>query len=237
MLLFSAGTAQAQYRVKGTVFDNTGSFPIEAVSVMGTNGALTVTDSSGRYSIQVREQDSIWFSYQGKPTPKYAVLNIQDVNRFDLALKIKLDILPEVRIRTRRYYDDSLENRRNYAKVFDYNKPSLGSMTSVGPTGAGIDVNELIRLFQFRKNKSMLRFQQRLILEEQDKFIDRKFNKPLVRLLTGFKDDELQQFMQAYRPTYEFAAMATDYDFRRFIKIAAAEYRKSKEVSRPAGNL
>lgn len=228
--------AGAQFKVKGTVLDNSGTYPIDAVSVMSTGGRFAMTDSTGRYQIEVAEKDSIWFSYQGKPTPKYAVLKIQDVTRFDIALKIKMDLLPEVRIRTRKYYDDSLENRRNYAKVFDYEKPNLGSMTSVGAMGAGIDVNELIRLFQFRKNKSMLRFQQRLVQEERDKFVDRKFNKPLVKLLSGLDGDLLSEFMQAYRPTYEFTAMASDYDFRHFIKLAATEFKKTKKIA-VTGNL
>lgn len=237
MLLLACQVSLAQYRVKGTVYESSGTVPIAAVTVLSTSGALAITDSAGRYSVQVAETDSIWFSYQGKPTPKYPVLKIQDVNRFDLALKIKMEVLPEVRIRTRRYYDDSLQNRRDYARVFDYQKPSLGSMTSVGPSGAGIDVNELIRVFQFRKNKSMLRFQQRLVQEEQEKFVDRKFNKPLVRLLTGFDGDTLTKFMMEYRPTYEFTSMVSDYDFRRFIKVAAAEFRKTHIHNRQPGKL
>ena len=36
----------------------------------------------------------------------------------------------------------------------------------VGPSGAGIDIDELIRVFQFKKNKSMEKFRERL--EEQE---------------------------------------------------------------------
>ena len=229
-LLFFCGSATAQYTVKGTVLDNSKTFPIPSVTVMSTNGELTMTDSSGRYTIAVGEKDSIWFSYQGKPTPKYPVLQIADVTQFNISLRIKMDVMPEVRIRTRSYIDDSLENRRRYARVFDYQKPSLGTMTSIGPGGAGIDVNELIRLFQFRKNKSMLRFRQRLENEEKEKFIDRRFNKTLVKQLTDLEGEALLQFMQAYRPTYEFTAMASDYDFRYFIKIAAEQYKRNKTL-------
>lgn len=229
-LVFFTGNATAQYLVKGTVLDDTKTYPIASVTVMSTNGGFTLTDSSGRYAISVGEKDSIWFSYQGKPTPKYPVMTIQDVTQFNISLRIKMDVMPEVRIHTRSYINDSLENRRAYARIFDYEKPSLGTMTSVGAMGAGIDVNELIRLFQFRKNKSMLRFQQRLVNEERDKFIDRRFNKSLVRQLTGLEGEALDQFMQTYRPTYEFTAMASDYDFRYFIKIAAEQFMRKKPL-------
>lgn len=229
--VFAAGTASAQYKVKGHVYDSSRTVPIELVTVQSTGGQLTMTDTSGAYTINVSEKDSIWFSYLGKPTPKYPVLKIADVTQFDLALRLKMDVMREVRIKTRSYKEDSIQNRRDYAKVFDFHRPSLGTMTSVSPTGAGFDVDEIIRLFQFRKNRSMERFRQRLEQEERDKFIDRRFNKLLVKRLTGIeKDDELKDFMQKYRPTFEFTSGTSDYDFQYFIKIAYQEYKKSRKA-------
>jgi hypothetical protein len=186
-----------------------------------------MTDSTGAYTIQVAERDSIWFSFLGKPTPKYPVLKIADVRQFDIALHLKPDVMREVKIRTRNYKEDSLQNRRDYAKAFDFQRPSLGTMTSITSSGVGFDVQEIIRLFQFRKNKSMERFRERLEQEERDKFIDRRFSKGLVKRLTGVeKEEELKDFMQRYRPTYEFTAGTSDYDFQYFIKIAYREYKK-----------
>lgn len=222
--------ASAQFKVKGAVYDSSRIYPIESVTVMATNGKLALTDSNGHYEIEVGERDSIWFSFLGKPTPRYPVAKIADVYHFDLALRLKMDVLKEVVVKTRSYANDSLQNRKDYAKVFDYRKPGLSTMTSVGPMGAGIDVNELIRLFQFRKNKSILKFQQRLEQEEKDNFVDKRFNKFLVKSLTGLDGNALTEFMQRYRPTFEFAAGASDYDFRFFIKLAAEQFKKSKPV-------
>jgi hypothetical protein len=197
---------------------------------MSTNGRLTMTDSLGHYQIDVREKDSVWFSFLGKPTPKYPVLKIADVTQFDIALRLKVDVLQEVRIKTRNYKEDSIQNRKDYAKIFNYQKPSLSTMTSVGPMGAGIDVAELIRLFQFRKNKAALKFQERLLEEEKEKFIDRRFNKGLVRRLTELDGDELNQFMERFRPGFEFAAGTSDYDFQFYIKRAAEVYKSLKNI-------
>ena len=224
-----ANKASAQYRVKGHVYDSTRTFPIERVTVQSTGGHMTMTDSTGSYAINVAEKDSIWFSYLGRPTPKYPVLKIADVMQFDLALHLKPDVMREVKIKTRNYKEDSTQNRRDYAKVFNYQKPSLGTMTSVTSSGVGFDVQEIIRLFQFRKNKSMQRFKERLEQEERDKFVDRRFNKGLVKRLTRVeKDEELTDFMRRYRPTFEFTAGTSDYDFQYFIKIAFQEYKKTK---------
>lgn len=220
VLLFLLGSTAvtAQVRVQGTVFDSSRTFPLEAVSVMSTSGKGTITDANGFYFIDLDIKDSLWFSYQGKPTIKFPVKKISYPAQFDLALKIPVTIMPEVKIKPRDYRQDSLQNRIDYAKGFDFRRPNVESMTSIGPQGAGVDINELIRLFQFRRNKSMMRFQERLLQQERDAFVDHRFNKALVRRLTGLSGELLDLFMSLYRPSYEFTKYTSDYDFQLYIR-------------------
>ncbi|HEU4469538.1 MAG TPA: hypothetical protein VFR58_00520 [Flavisolibacter sp.] len=224
-LLWISGDSLAQYKVKGIVFDSSRVYRIEAVTVMSTGGRTTTTDSLGRYQIEVAEQDSIWFSFLGKPTPKYPVLKIADVSRFDISLQLKTNVMEEVKIRNRSYKMDSIQNRKDYAKVFNYQKVSVGSMTSIGSMGAAIDLQELIRLFQFRKNKATLKFQERLLEQERTRFVDHRFNKNLVKRLTSLDGEELDRFMTLYRPTYEFTLAAGEYDFQLYIKTAFGQFK------------
>jgi hypothetical protein len=64
----------------------------------------------------------------------------------------------------------------------------------------------------------MQRFQDRLVQQEKEKYVDHRFNKGLVRRLTNLTGEELDKFMNAYRPTYEFTLYSSDYDFQAFIK-------------------
>ena len=219
---------QAQYKVKGTVYDSSRLYPIEAVTVLSTSGKGTMTDSLGRYQLEVSEKDSIWFSFLGKPTPKYPILKIADITRFDIALHLKMDVMKEVKIRSRVYKEDSVQNRKDYAKAFNFRRPSFESMTSVNATGAGIVIQELIRLFQFKKNKSMEKFRERLLEQEREKFVDYKFSKALVRRLTGLDSTRLTIFMQTYRPSFEFVLYSSEYDFQLYIKQAGEEFKKTK---------
>ena len=187
-----------------------------------------MTDSLGRYQISVGEKDSIWFSYLGKPTPKYPVLKILDVTQFDIALRLKSDVMKEVIVRNRNYRQDSIQNRKDYAKVFDFHRPNIASLTSIGPTGAGIDLDELIRVFQFRKNKSMEKFKARLEEQEHEKFIDHRFNRALVRRLTGLDGTELDIFMVRYRPSYLYTLTANEYDFQVYIKKCFSLYKPAR---------
>jgi hypothetical protein len=220
-----ARPASAQYTVRGTVLDSSRHYPLQSVTVQATNGTGTITDAAGFYELNVGAQDSIWFSYLGKPTRKFPVLQMADRTQFDIALRVNVPVLPEVKIRQRNYKLDSLQNREEYSKIFNFRKPNLESMTSIGPGGAGIDINELIRTFQFKKNRSTLRFQERLVQQEQDKFIDHRFNRALVRRLTNFDEPALDRFMVLYRPDFEFAAYANEYQFQLYIKESAAKFR------------
>jgi hypothetical protein len=226
-VLFST-SVQAQYKVKGTVYDSSRIYPIESVTVLSSSGKGTVTDSMGRYQLDVSDLDSIWFSFLGKPTPRYPILKIADLSRFDIALRIKMNVMQEVRVRTHVYKEDSLQNRRDYAKAFDFKRPNISDMTSISSSGVGIDLDEVIRVFQFRKNRSMEKFRERLQEQERQKFVDYKFNKPLVRRLTHLAEADLDKFMLQYRPTYEFALYSSEYDFQYYIKKSGEQYTRAK---------
>ena len=195
---------------------------------MSTSGKGTITNAEGFYQIEAGAQDSIYFSYLGKPTVKFPVRKITNTSQFDLALKVPVSVLKEVKVMPRNYKLDSIQNRRDYEKVFDFRRPNVESMTSIGPMGAGIDINELIRLFQFRKNKSTMRFQQRLLQQERDKFIDYRFSKAVVLRLTGLTGEEQQRFMLLFRPSYEFALYTSDYEFHAYIKEAGEKFKTGK---------
>lgn len=198
------------------MYDSSRNYVIELVTVLSTSGKGAITNADGHYEIEVMEKDSIWFSYLNKPTVKFPVLKIANPFEFDISLQINVTVLKEVKVRQRNYREDSMQNRMDYAKVFNYQKPKLSP--SVSNMGVGFDLNEIINMFRFKRNRSMLAFQQRLLQQERDKSVDHRFNKALVRRLTSLTGNELDSFMIVYRPSFEFTMMTSDYDFQQYIK-------------------
>jgi hypothetical protein len=230
---FNSQDAAAQYlKVKGVVYDSARNSTMSGVSVLSTSGRGTMTNANGEYELLVPEKDSIWFSYLNKPTVKYPVKNMADPLRFDLALHVKVQTLKEVVLRPRNYRQDSLQNRLDYAKVFNWQRPNFSSLTSVTGAGVGFDIQEIFRSFQFRKNRSMASFQKRLLQEERDKFIDQRFSKALVLRLTGLTGTARDSFMIAYRPSYYFVLLSAEYDFQKFIKDCYEMYKKGIPLNR-----
>ena len=228
LLIFSfAKSSSAQlYKIRGIVYDSTRTYPVEAVSVLSTSGRGTVTNPDGFYEIEVGEQDSIWFSYLNKPTRKFPVSKIITPFSFDISLQVNIPELKEVKVRQRNYRLDSIQNRLDYAKIFNYEKPGLKTVTPQYGAGVGFDLQELINIFRFRRNKSMLSFQNRLLQQERDKFVDNRFNKALVRRLTFLTDPALDSFMLIYRPSYLFTQTAGDYEFHKYIKDSGERFKK-----------
>jgi hypothetical protein len=234
LLLFFAGIANAQFTtISGTVYDITARRPLEAVAVQSTSGRGTITDSAGRYSLTIRTKDSIWFSVVGKSTMKYPVDTITNTSGFDVMIHIKATELPEVKVRNRYYKFDSMQNRKDYAKVFEFRKPSLRLSsnptynTTPGVT-VGLDLNEVINMFRFKRNRQILALQRRLIQQEQDAYIDHRFKKFLVIKLTGLKSPELDTFMQRYRPDYHLLLTFNDLEFGYYIQQCFEAYKYNR---------
>lgn len=215
--------------VSGTVYDITKKTPIESVSVLSTSGKGTSTDSLGHYSIIVNEKDSLYFSFLNKPTPKYPVSTIANPGSFDISILKKVQQLPSIFVKQRNYRMDSLQNRLEYEKVFNYQKPGFSTSMNSNPggmAGVGVDLDELINMFKFKKNRRMVAFQKRLVTEEQDKYISHRFNKGLVKKLTGLNAPELDSFMKEFKPTLDMTIQFNDLEFGQFI-IEAFKYYKA----------
>jgi hypothetical protein len=236
-LIITTSQLQAQLTVTGTVFDSSKKNYVENVRVESNTGSNTRTDSMGRYKIIVSEKDSLTFIYQNKPTQKFAVKDIPNLMQFDLSLGVTVKggyhTLKEVVIFARSYREDSLENRQTYVDAFNYRKPTI--RTSVSPSGAvGADVNEIINMFRFKRNKHLKAFQARLEQQEQDNFVRYRFNRNFVRRITQLQGAELDTFMIRYLPTYEFASTVDDVTFNKY--ILNASYAFKIELLKQDGN-
>ncbi len=222
--------ADSQIWLTGKVYDSTRMIAIPSVKVSSKLGEVTFTDSVGRYAIQVQSNDTIFFTYRGKSTMLFPVKAIRYTSGFDVALQVrvqdKYQTLKEVVVIGKSYKQDSIENREYYNRVFNFDRGGV-RISETGTMGGtpGLDLGSMIQMLQFRKNKSIKKFQGRLIEEEQNKFIDYKFNKQLVQQLTKLSGKDLEKFMVAYRPTYEMVSYSEEYDFLKYI-LEASKYFK-----------
>ncbi len=238
IILLPAITHAQLLQLNGTVYDYFNKKPLEAVTVYTSSGKHTITDSLGKYLIDVVRKDSVWFSYFSKQTMKYPVDTITNFSDFEVALYVDVAWLPEIKVRNKDYHLDSIQNRQDYAKIFNYKKPGLKIISASpsayvpGSVTAGLDINELINIFRFKRNRQLLSFQERLLQQEQDKYIDHRFSKIFVRRLTTLEAPALDTFMVIYRPNYYDLLTWNDIELGVYIQQSFKTYqhlRKDQE--------
>jgi len=226
--------AASQARVEGTVYDRSQRFPMQGVSVLASSGNGTTTDSLGHYVIRLRPTDSLYFSYLGKVSAKIPAKHIEDGVPFDMSLDVPYDSLSTVFVGPRSYRQDSLANRRDYQKIFDYDGSGYvvdKKAANNGSFGIGIDID---MLFDGKRNKRMDNFRQFLEQEEHEKYVDHRFTKAVVRRITGLQTPVLDSFMRSYRPSYEFVlACATDWELYQYIQTAGRSFSEMWKQDHP----
>jgi hypothetical protein len=216
-------TVHAQYTtISGVVYDITGHRPVEAVTV-NSNSNVAQTDSLGRYNIVLRAKDSIWFSLFGKSTPKFPIDTITDPQSFNVMIHVMGYDLPEVRVRNNNYRLDSIQNRVDYAKYFNYRPPGIrlsNNQQLFNPAGltVGLDLDELINMFRVKRNRNLQFLQNRLLAQEQEKYVNSRFTKKFVQKLTRLEGDELIKFMNFSKPTYEMLTLLNDLELGLYIQ-------------------
>lgn len=219
-----------QLTISGTVYDSTKAIPVMNVLVKSGSGTQAITDSAGHYEIVATDKDSLTFIYRNKPTAKFAVRQIQNIGNFDISLHIrvaeKFKTMKEVKVYTKNFRQDSIENRQYYNKIFSYEKPGVASSITPGSGSVGLDLDEFINIFRFKRNKQLRKMQDRLLEQEQENYIKYRFNKTAVKRITRLEGADLDTFMALYRPDFEFTQMATTVEFYQYILTASYQFKK-----------
>ena len=230
LFLFAEGYAYAQFTVSGTVYDSTKTIPVRNVLVVSGSGSQVITDSTGRYTIVATDNDSLTFIYNNKPTARFSIKQIPDISGFDISLHVrvaeKFRTMKEVKVYSKNYRQDSIENRQHYNKIFNYQKPGVATSINPGSGGVGMDIGEFVNIFRFKRNKQIRRLQTRLLEQEEENYIKYRFNKTAVRRITRLEGADLDHFMVRYKPDFEFTQMATTVEFYQYILNASYQYKK-----------
>lgn len=228
-----ATNVTGQIVISGTVYDSSKLYVVPGVNVAATSGVLTTTDSLGAYHINVSENDSLSFFYKGKSTVKFPVKTIGNYTAFDISLRIKVTakykLLQGVTVFSDTYHLDSTQNRMEYAKIFNLEKPGLRSTSTPGEP-PGLDIDELINMFRFKKNKQNLAFQKRLVEDEQDRYVDYRFNSRLIHRITGLGGDTLARYKKLYRPSYSFVVSSTLAQFYEYLLNTSYSFKKEEGI-------
>ncbi|MGZ3776521.1 MAG: hypothetical protein ACXVIY_07780 [Mucilaginibacter sp.] len=231
LFLFGFVSVKAQV-ITGRILADTSNKPLTATMVTHS-GHQTSSNASGEFSIPVSGVgDTIKVFAIGYQVYFYPVKDIK-TDRIIIRLKAVSIMLRDVMIRANRdHKKDSINLRKDYARVFNYQPPKLTDAIVSPPSNvpfAFVNIDLLTVLSAItKKSDPKYKLKNQLLKDEQADFVATRFNRGLVTRITNLKGDSLNTFMDKYHPTLEWVKKASDYDMIQYIKTKAAEFRKGK---------
>jgi hypothetical protein len=215
--------------ISGTVIDKTTRQPVSG-ALVSIGNSKTFTNTSGRFEIaNTALNDSLKIVHFAYKT--YTAVISKMVVTLHVELEPTVISLNTVTVHSdRNFKKDSIENRITYAKQFNYKGPTVMDVFTGNPNkqpGELISINPLLLIAVLtKKSTPEYKFNRILIRNEQADYIERKFNRGVVSRITHLKGDTLSEFLIRYRPTYQFAKKATDYDMEIYIKESYERFQK-----------
>ena len=111
------------------------------------------------------------------------------------------------------YRLDSLANRQQYDRIFNFERNDIGMPAS----GAGVGITSEA-IFNAKKSRQAEALQQRLKEDEEYNYVSHRFTKALVSKLGQLESPALDTFMRYYRPDYSLLkSFETDYEYYQLI--------------------
>jgi hypothetical protein len=224
--LVYVGIAQTKKTIQGNVSDGNSGLPIRSASIRNTlTGATVVSHSEGRFSLPVSKGNILAFSATGYYTDTLTVTDsVLALDKLIIGLRVLPATLPDVTITGRfsPYQLDSMERRRNFlALVGEREVPTVSRANDLG-FGVGINLD------RFSKKEKNRRAARSLFeVTEEEAYINYRWNDSVVNRYTRFTGDELTNFMQTFRPTWEWLRQHTRNDDMLFyINRSRKKYNK-----------
>ncbi|WP_448700920.1 hypothetical protein ACFGVR_02540 [Mucilaginibacter sp. AW1-3] len=215
--LVSAAFAQRkELNIRGIVYSK--NINVRLPNVLITNDfthASVINDNLGAFEIKAAIGDTLIFNCRNFSDQKIVVT--ADVAVF--VFMVPIITLMQVDIKDVTKKQDLADVMKGYNKQGIYNNGKSSTLGAIFNP-----VNGLYNLFGSGP-KNARRFQKYAANENEQTEIDRRFNKPFVKKMSGIQDSvKLQWFMTTYRPAIEQIRKWTDYDLIDYIRKSYKEF-------------
>jgi hypothetical protein len=228
LLLVSGPTANAQQFLTGKVYVKGSSDTLISVSIHNiTAQRYDLSDEDGSYRVQAAPGDHIAFSSVGHKTDTITVTSSDLTASYPVYLEIKAQTLQAVRVgEFSNYQLDSIDRRKEYAWVYDHGNERRFEQERKGD-GVGVNMNIFRNTSTAAKQRE--RLEKRLLKEEQDYYVDFRYNKDYVAKITRLQGDSLKTFMKKYRPSFDYCRKAATVDILVYINDCYKQFVKPAE--------
>jgi hypothetical protein len=230
LLLFLCSlSCSAQQFLTGKIYKQNSSETLLSVSIHNiTANRYDLSEEDGSYHIQAAPGDHISFSSVGYKADTITITASLLTAAYQVYLDIRPQELQAVRVgEFNNYQLDSMDRKKEYAWVYDHDNTPHVAKDRQGADGVGITMNIFRKSSE--KEKQRIHLEKRLAKEEEDYYVDYRYNVSYVTKITHLKGDSLKQFMQKYRPSYEYCRKAANVDILVYINDSYKQYMKTED--------
>lgn len=232
LLTLFAANAFSQTNIVAGVINDLNFDPVARAKVFTSGGATAYTDSLGTFYMSVANlSDSVYVLFnnntsRGYSIPPNRILSIT-LNMFLVESEFSdKESLPDVVVQNRNHYLDSIQNRSDYAKIFD---PTTSGEYLLKFLSNPINIGYLFKTFQFKQNKKRQVYKDFAVFLEQEKHIKQRYTKLLMRKYTDLEGEELEAFMGRYAPSYEKLQSMDDITLAQYVINCYKQYQAKKK--------
>ena len=224
-LIFKALAQQST--VRGFVVDKDSKLRLAKVYIYNSaNDEGIYNTPKGEFSIKAKPGDTLFAVLQGYALDT-VVLNNQNAIYFQLkSLGIALR---EVAIIGDKF--TPMERHEKTLKEYKYalDKGKAKDLLNLGLGGAGLGIDAIYNLLS-RQGKNARHLQKILERDYREAIVDYRFKPDYVKRVLQIGDFEAEDFMQQYRPSYDFVLSASDYAFVVYLRNNYANYKRNPKA-------
>ncbi len=214
--------AQQEFLLKGVIFHRQNGQRVANALVANKNNKITVASSDlGWFSIKVNVGDTVKISKKDYAEYFYVVADQKDVV-VQMSPVIQLNEVRIVGQTKKQELDEAMSHYRAQGSFFN-GKPPLRLFSPI----SGSPITGFYELFG-KTPRQAKHFQEFSKLETEQIKIDKRFNKEVVKRLTDLTEEQLQPFMDSYRPSLDQLTAWNDYDLINYIKKSAQGFKEGK---------
>lgn len=195
-----------------------------------TTHEVVYTDDKGFYTISVKKSDRIEFSSLGFKSVLYTVQNWDIYTMQNIVLAPLMHTIDTVVIYSgpSKHQQDSIEQRSVFgnkvtqapAKFKMSKQQTFGVLTFDDPISAPYQKLS-------KKYRRLRAFQARFKADEREKYVNTRYNVPLIMDVTGLNSDSAWLFYKAFTMPFDYANSASNTEIKMWIKFNFKNWHKS----------
>lgn len=211
--------AQQEFMLKGVLFQKQSAQRIANALVVNLKNKTTVASNDlGVFTIKATVGDTLKVFKNDFTEYIFTVVDGKDVV-LQLSPVIQLNEVRIVGQTKKQELDETLRKYRGQGSFYNGKPPALSMITN--------PITGLYELFG-KTPRQAKHFQEFAKNEIQQTDVDRRFNKNLIQQVTDLKEEQIQPFMDSYRPSFDQLSVWNDYDLIDYVKKSARGFKEGK---------